>query len=101
VLRAFLYWGIMVEVIMENEELVSKGSNPMKMILAFGGMIAGLTLMIVGLILSAISYFDGKNHDNWVLMLLVAAFVCLGFGAHGFDLLHQAKRREKERKLNL
>jgi hypothetical protein len=94
---------IMVEAVMKNEGGAT-GSNFSGLtirILAFGGMAVGIMLMLIGLIISGISSLENKNHDHWVLILLVSSFVFLGFGAHGLDLIHDEKRKEKKRRLNI
>jgi hypothetical protein len=89
-------------VIKKDEEIAAGGSSEIiKYLLAAGGISIGILLMLTGLILSAVSGFENKNHDPWELILFVSAFVLLGIGAHGLDLMHGAKREETKRRLNL
>ena len=73
----------------------------MKYLMAAGGISGGILLMLTGLILWFVSGFENKNHDPWELIIFVSAFVFLGVGAHGLDLLHSAKREAAKRRFNL
>jgi cytochrome b subunit of formate dehydrogenase len=99
--RLFYIGEIMFEAIMKKNEAVTSGkfSDFVKYIMAAGGISIGILLMLTGLILWAVSGFENKNHDPWELILFVSAFVLLGIGAHGLDLMHSAKREEKNRSI--
>ena len=76
-------------------------SDFIKYLMAAGGMSGGILLMLTGLVMWGVSGFENKSHDPWELILFVSAFVFLGVGAHGLDLLHSAKRKAAQRRLNL
>ncbi|GEM_PF-3775167 len=93
----------MFEAAMKKNEAATPGKfyDFMKYAMAAGGISFGVLLMLTGLILWAVSGFENKNHDSWELILFVSAFVFLGIGAHGLDLMHNAKREETKRRLNI
>jgi cytochrome b subunit of formate dehydrogenase len=95
----------MYQASMKKIEMETAPSNEfsdfMKYLMAAGGISIGILLMLTGLVLWGVSGFENKSHDPWELILFISAFVFLGVGAHGLDLLHSAKREATKRRLNL
>lgn len=60
---------------------------------AIGGLFCGLFLLTLGIILSIFSFIEKINFDQTELILLISAFVLLGFGAHCLDLIEKDKRK--------
>ena len=59
------------------------------------GITVGLLLLMTGLILSAVSYLNRSNFHGWEVILLVASFVCLAFGAQSLDKAYDANKTGK------
>ena len=93
----------MVTGVMKNTKAVSMRKSPpfWQFAMAVGGMTAGVLLMLAGLILWGFSAVESVNRDYLELVLLAAAFVFLGIGAHGLDLVRSAEIKERKRRLNL
>lgn len=94
----------MSEAVFENKETVSdKKKNHLLLwnFSAAAGFIGGSFLMVAGLILSAISYFDKINFHRLEVAVLVASIVLLMLGAHFLDLADKQIKQQKKERLNL
>lgn len=60
------------------------------------GIVGGLLLILIGLILSIISYFNQTNFHGLELMLFLGAFVLIAAGAHALD---QYEAEEKAKRI--
>lgn len=88
----------MPETVVENEnnKTGKKKSNDFAYFVgAVGGVTCGLILLLTGLFLSAISFFNRIYFHGWEVISLVAAFVSLAIGSHFLDKIDAAKRAEK------
>ena len=86
----------MVQAIMENQSAkLNKKKVSTKFVAAIGGLTGGLFLMLMGLTLSAISYFKQTSFHGLDVIMLVAAFVFLSIGAHFLDKLYATKKAAK------
>ena len=81
----------MYQAVMENKIVKSKEAKISFIVGAVGGIGGGLFLMVTGLILSAISYFDQRSFRGLDVALLVAAFMFLAIGSHFLDLTEEEK----------
>lgn len=83
---------------MENENDKANEKNSagfVNFVGAIGGITSGLILLLTGLFLSAISFFNRINFHGWEVISLIAAFVLLAIGAHYLDKIDAAKRAKK------
>ena len=62
---------------------------------AITGFVGGVLLMISGLILSVIKYFNKENFHGWEVIILAASFPLLVIGAHCLDLIDKGKKSKK------
>ncbi len=96
VLRTFFVWSKnMLEAVVENEKNKANDKNSggfVNFIGAIGGITSGLILMLTGLFLSGISFFNRINFHGWDVILLVAAFVFLAIGSHYLDKIDAVKK---------
>lgn len=65
------------------------------------GFIGGLMLLVAGLVLSAIAYFDEISFHGLDVVMIGASFILLMLGAHFLDLAEKEEKRKKKEKLNL
>ena len=65
------------------------------------GFIGGVILLFVGLLLSAVSYFDQISFHGLDVVMIGVSFVSLMLGAHFLDLAEKEAKRKKKEKLNL
>ncbi len=88
---------------MAMENNISKSTVAKKpfFIGAIGGIVSGFILMLTGLILSAISFFNRMNFQGWDVILIVAAFVFFAAGAHFLDSIDREKKSKKKQRFNL
>lgn len=92
----------MVQAVMENQSAKlnkNKSFVPTKLAAAIVGLAGGLFLMLTGLTLSAISYFNQTSFHGLDVIMLVAAFAYLLIGAHFLDKFDAAEKAEKNRVL--
>lgn len=86
---------IMHKAIMENAGFrfeKKEKSGSLKSAGAAAGVLGGLILMLAGMILSAISYFEQRHFNGLEVFLLVGAFVFLGTGTHLLDLMDEDEK---------
>ena len=84
----------MYQNVMANryKKSAEKNTFSLNFIAAIGGIIGGFLLMLTGLILSAMAFISNTNFNGWEVILLVAAFIFLGFGAHFLDKYSATKK---------
>lgn len=75
--------------------------TPLKKLGAAGSMLLGLILLVAGVILSALAFFEKADFDRSEIIMLAASFVFLGLGAHCLDLLDKERKAKTEAGLNL
>lgn len=59
------------------------------------GIVGGLILILTGLILTIISYFEQNNFDTEEIILLVSGLAFLTIGAHSLDLIEKDKKSRR------
>lgn len=93
----------MLTEVLEEKKAVSRRENSIfwKQLMALGGMSLGVLLMFAASVSWCFSAFENVNHDHFELILIAAAFVFMGIGAHGLDLIRDAELAERKRKLGL
>lgn len=88
----------MYQIVMTNQYdrlNKKKASVSTNLAVSIGGIMGGLFLMLIGLILSAVSYTMQVNFHGREVILLVTAFVLLAIGAHFLDKLDAAEKAAK------
>ena len=87
----------MYQNVMANRGKKSDEENTFSLnfIVAIVGLTGGFLLMLTGLILWAMAFVSNTNFNGWEVILLVAAFVFLGFGAHFLDKYSATERAVK------
>jgi uncharacterized membrane protein len=76
---------------------ISPSNNPknystVKFVGTIGGILGGLFLMLTGVILSIVSYFDRASFHGLEVILIFAAFIFLAIGSHCLDLIESEKK---------
>ncbi|MGI8495488.1 MAG: hypothetical protein ACR2L1_09290 [Pyrinomonadaceae bacterium] len=75
----------------DNGKTYKSNRNTINFIGAIGGITGGLILMLTGIILSAIAYFDRMSFHGGEVILIVSAFVFLAIGAHFLDSMENRR----------
>ncbi|MGI9036977.1 MAG: hypothetical protein ACR2GD_13200 [Pyrinomonadaceae bacterium] len=69
--------------------------NSIDFIGAVGGIAGGLVMLLAGIILSAIAYFERINFHGGEVILIVAALAFLAIGAHFSDSIEKKEKAQK------
>ena len=83
----------MYQAVMENKVTKSKEAKNSFLLGAAAGIAGGLFLMVTGLILWIISYFERLSFRWLDTALIVAGFIFMAIGSHFPDLTDEEKRR--------
>ena len=62
---------------------------------AVGGLLFGLVLLVAGIVLSALAFFENVNFNNTEVIMIALSFTLLGLGAHCLDLLEKDRKSRR------
>lgn len=85
----------MCQTVVENKIVESKKAGNSFILGAAAGIAGGLFLMVTGLILWIISYFERINFRGLDTALIVAGFIFLVIGSHFLDLIDEEKKTKR------